>query len=171
MAGEELGRAERASGTRGNIYSYILPWESILRDAASVTSAELFKSWPHPPDVVAHMIRFIFQGADEQHCMAWLKELHVRSHVLVGLGRIYAEHLHELVSETPTAKELLSRAQNIAHYGINVRKHYPDEKFGSAEGGLSDEIREAALDALKKSRRKSPAFSVEHVSCKGKRCS
>ena len=149
LAGEELGRAERAFGTRGNIYSYILPWESILRNAASVTSAELFKSWPHPPDVVAHMIRFIFQGADEQHCMAWLKELHVRSHILVGFGRIYAEHLHELVSETPTAKELVSRTDNIAQYEINVRKHYPEEKFGSAEGELSDEIREAALDALK----------------------
>ena len=42
LAGEELGRAERAFGTRGNIYSYILPWESILRNAASVTSEELF---------------------------------------------------------------------------------------------------------------------------------
>ena len=93
---------------------YILPWESILRNAASVTSNELFKAWPHPPDVGAHMIRFIFHGADEQHCMAWLKELHVRSHVLVGLGRIYAEHLHELVSTTPAAKELLDRAATFA---------------------------------------------------------
>jgi hypothetical protein len=150
LAGEELGRAERAYGTRGNIYSYILPWESILRNAACVTTEELFKSWPHPPDVVAHMIRFIFQGADEQHCMAWLKELHVRSHVLVGLGRIYAEHLHELVSETPTAKDLLSRAENIARYESNVREHYPEERFGAEEGGLSEEIKEAALEALKK---------------------
>ena len=86
--------------------------------------------------------------------MAWLKELHVRSHILVGLGRIYAEHLHELVSETPTAKDLVSRTDNIAQYEINVRKHYPEEKFGSAEGGLSDEIREAALDALKEHKEK-----------------
>ena len=143
LAGEELGRAERAFGTRGNIYSYILPWESILLNAAGagVTSAALFESWPHPPQVVAHMIRFIFQGADEEHCMAWLKELHVRSHVLVGLGRIYAEHLHEFVSETPTAKKLLNTAKNIEQYDNNVRKHYPEEKFGSAEGGLSEEIK------------------------------
>ena len=44
LASEELGRAERAYGTRGNIYSYILPWESILRSAAGVTSAALFES-------------------------------------------------------------------------------------------------------------------------------
>ena len=55
--------------------------------------------------------------------MAWLKELHVRSHVLLGLGRIYAEHLHEFVSETPTAKELLNTAKNIEQYEKNVRKH------------------------------------------------
>ena len=149
LAAEALGRAERAYGTRGNIYSYILPWESILRNAESVTTDELFRRWPHPPKVIAHMIRFVFQGADEQHCMAWLKELHVRAHVLVGLGRIYAEHLHELVSETPTAKDLLSRAENIAQCESNVRKHYPEERFG-VEEGLSEEIEEAALEALKK---------------------
>jgi hypothetical protein len=82
--------------------------------------------------------------------MAWLKELHVRSHVLVGLGRIYAEHLHELVSETATAKDLLSRAENIARYESNVREHYPEERFGAEEGGLSEESKEAALEALKK---------------------
>ena len=141
LAGEELGRAERAYGTRGNIYSYILPWESILRNAACVTTEELFKSWPHPPDVVGHMIRFIFQGADEQYCMAWLKELHVRSHVLVCLGRIYAEHLHELVSETPTAKDLLSRAEYIAQYESNVCEHYPAERFGAEKEDFRRKLR------------------------------
>ena len=95
------------------------------------------------------MIRFMFQGADEQHCMAWLKELHVRSHVLVGLGRIYAEHLHELVSTTPAAKELLCRAETFAHYESNVRRLYPEEQFGGSEGGLSDVVRDTALESLK----------------------
>ena len=52
-----------------------------------------------------------------------------------------------------------------------MRKHYPEEKFGSAEGGLSDEIREAALDALKEHKereRERAGFSVKHVSFKAK---
>ena len=63
--------------------------------------------------------------------MSWLKELRVRSHVLVGLGRIYAEHLHEYVSETRTAKDLLDCAKNIENYERQVQEHYPDERFGS----------------------------------------
>ena len=73
LGGEQLGGLERAYGTRGNIFSYIMPWESILLAASKVTSVELFKSWPHPPNVVAHMIRFIFKGTDEELCLPHLK--------------------------------------------------------------------------------------------------
>ena len=149
LAGEELGRLERAYAARGNIYSYILPWESILRAAAKVTSVDVFKSWPHPPHVVAHMIRFIFKGTDEEQCLSFLKELRIRSHVLVGLGRIYAEHLHEMFTGSPVAARLLNRAQNFANYEAGVRQHYPDDKFGGEEGGLCDEIKEAVLNLLR----------------------
>ena len=132
LAGEELGRLERAYASRGSIYSYILPWESILRAAAKVTSVDVFKSWPHPPHVVAHMIRFIFKGTDEEQCLSFLKELRIRSHVLVGLGRIYAEHLHEMFADSSVAERLLNRAQNFAEYEAGVRRHYPDEKIRRA---------------------------------------
>ena len=54
----ELGGQERAIGIRGNVYSYMLPWESILSSAEKVTSDDVFEVWPHPPKVVAHMFRF-----------------------------------------------------------------------------------------------------------------
>ena len=75
LASEELGQLERAYATRGNVFSYILPWESILRNAAAVTTDAVFESWPHPPHVVAHMVRFLFYGTTEEHCMKHLKEL------------------------------------------------------------------------------------------------
>ena len=104
--------------------------------------------------------------------MAWLKELHVRSHVLVGLGRVYAEHLHEFVSETPTAKELLNTAKNIEQYENNVRKHYPEERFGSEEGGLSKEIEDAAMEALKKHKERESSVHGRARESEGKkRCS
>ena len=110
---------------------------------------DVFKSWPHPPDVVAHMIRFIFKGTDEEQCLSFLKELRIRSHVLVGLGRIYAEHLHEIFTESSVAKSLLNRAQNLAEYEAGVRRHYPDEKFGGQEGGLCDEIKTTVLELVR----------------------
>ena len=110
---------------------------------------DVFKSWPHPPHVVAHMIRFIFKGTDEEQCLSFLKELRIRSHVLVGLGRIYAEHLHEMFAESSVAERLLNRAQNFAAYEAGVRRHYPEEKFGGQEGGLCDEIKNTVLDLLR----------------------
>ena len=85
------------------------------------------------------MIRFIFNGTDEEQCLSFLKELRIRSHVLVGLGRIYAEHLHEVFAESSVAERLLNRAQIFAEYEAGVRRHYPDEKFGGQEGGLCDD--------------------------------
>lgn len=149
LADEELGLLERAYGSRGNIYSYILPWESILRAAAKVTSVDVLKSWPHPAHVVAHMIRFIFKGTDEEQCLSFLKELRIRSHVLVGLGRICAEHLHERFTQSPVAARLLNRAEKFKNYEAGVRRHYPEEKFGGEEGGLCDEIKDAVLNLLR----------------------
>ena len=152
LASEELGHLDRAYATRGNVFSYILPWESILRNASAVTTDAVFESWPHPPDVVAHMVRFLFYGTTEEHCMKHLKELHVRSHVLVGLGHIYAEHLHEAVAGTRTATLVKDRAATIARYEENVRRFYPEERFGSEEGGLSDELTHAAEETVKRAR-------------------
>ena len=82
--------------------------------------------------------------------MAHLKELHVRSHVLVGLGRIYAEHLHEVVKDTSIATLLKDRAATFARYEANVRRIYPEERFGGETGGLSIELQAAADDTIKR---------------------
>jgi hypothetical protein len=161
LASEELGQLERAYATRGNIFSYILPWESILQNAAAVTTDAVFQSWPHPPEVVAHMVRFLFYGTTEEHCMAHLKELRVRSHVLVGLGRIYAEHLHEAVADTRTATLLTDRAATIARYEANVRRLYPEDRFGGEEGGLSNEMKTAAAETVKRTRAADSATGFE----------
>ena len=87
-----------------------------MKHASKVSTDAVFETWPHPPEVVAHMIRFLFYGTSEQHCMRHWKELRVRSHVLVGLGRIYADHLHEAVAGSSVATALQDRAATIARY-------------------------------------------------------
>ena len=158
----ELGGQERAIGIRGNVYSYMLPWESILMNAAKMTSDAVFETWPHPPDVVAHMIRFLFLSTSDEQCMAYLKELHVRSHVLVGLGRIYAEHLHEVVAGTRTAGMLQDRAATVARYMANVERYYPESRYGSEEGWLSDEVLAAARESAKRARMDASTSQFEH---------
>ena len=161
LGGEELGQLDRAYATRGNIYSYILPWESIMRNAAAVTTDAVFETWPHPPHVVAHMIRFLFKGTNDEHCMAHLKELRVRAHVLVGLGRIYAEHLHEAVAGARTATLFHNRAATVARFEANVRRYYPADRFGRAEGGLSDEVKAASMESAKRIRTKDVGTGYE----------
>ena len=107
LGDEELGQQERAYASRGNVFSYILPWESILRAASSVSTDAIFESWPHPPQVVAHFTRFLFDNTSEEHSLKHLRELHVRSHVLLGLGRSYLEHLHEDLLHTRAARVCL----------------------------------------------------------------
>ena len=48
------------------------------------------------------------------------------------------------------AEELKSRAGSIARYEQNVAKHYPEDLFGGAEGGVSKQITEAVRDLEKK---------------------
>jgi hypothetical protein len=94
--------------------------------------------------------------------MARLKELHVRSHVLVGLGRIYADHLHEAVAGSRTAKILQDRAATVARYMANVERYYPASRYGSEKGGLSDEVIAAARESAKCARMDASSSQFEH---------
>ena len=94
--------------------------------------------------------------------MARLKVLHVRSHVLVGLGRIYADHLHEAVAGSRTAKILQDRAAAVAGYMGNVERHYPASQYGSEEGGLSAELESLALGSVKKQRMDASTSQFKH---------
>ena len=80
--------------------------------------------------------------------MAHLKELRVRVHVLVG--RINADHLYEALSNTRMVTALQSRAAAVARYEENVRRWYPEDRFGGEEGGLNEELIQAAADTLQR---------------------
>ena len=95
LANERMGEHARAYAFRGNVFAYQLPWEMILASAATATSADFLKHWPQPPELVAHLIKAQFVNTTEEHTLGHLKELHIRSFVLVGLARIYIEHGHE----------------------------------------------------------------------------
>ena len=127
---EELGQQRRAYAVRGNVFSYILPWESILASACTVTPAEWLKQWPHTPKVVAHLAKAPFVNTSDEHSLQHLNELKIRAHVLVGLGRIYIEHGQEDMCKEPNA---------LAEYMERVAELYPGDRFGG-DGGLIKEI-------------------------------
>ena len=85
VSDEVLGEQARAYAVRGNVFSYILPWESILASACAVTPAEFWQQWPQPPKMVAHLVKAMFINTSDEHSLKHLKELKIRAHVLVGL--------------------------------------------------------------------------------------
>ena len=141
LAGEELGQTERSYAVRGNVFSFMMPWMSIMRHVEEVTNNgdEIFEHWPQPPAAVAHMIRVAFVN-DTDHVMHHLKELRLRAHVLRGLGRVYMDRLQEDPLLQQTAQTLGDRNRALARYDAGVASHYPDESFGGLDGGMSKEI-------------------------------
>ena len=108
------------------------------------------------------MIRFVFLSTTDEQCIAHLKVLHVRSHVLVGLGRIYADHPHEAVAGSRTAKILQDRAATVARYMANVELYYPASQYGSEKGGLSTEVISAARESAKNQQMDASSSQFEH---------
>ena len=127
---EEIGQQQRAYAIRGNVFSYILPWESILASACAVTPAEWLNQWPHAPKIVAHLVKALFVNTGDEHSLKHLKELKIRAHILVGLGKIYIEHGQEDMCKQPNA---------LANYTARVSTLYPTDRFGG-DGGLIEEI-------------------------------
>ena len=79
-----------------------------------------------------------------------LKRIARPSACFVCLGRIHADHLYELVSNARMATVLQNRAAAVARYEENVGRWYPEDRFGGEEGGLNEELIQAAADTLQR---------------------
>jgi hypothetical protein len=80
--------------------------------------------------MVAHLVKALFVNTSEEHSLKHLKELKIRAHILVGLGRVYIEHGHE---------DMCKQENALTEYTKRVEELYPAARFG-CEGGLIEEI-------------------------------
>ena len=127
LGNERLGEHSRAMAFRGNIYAYHLPWEMILASAAQSTSQDFLKLWPQPPEVVCNLIKVLLVNTSEEHTLAHLKELHIRSFVLVGLARILIANGHEdmvNLGADPDASKAEQKEQAFKRYCDRVKHLY-----------------------------------------------
>ena len=96
----------------------------------------------------------------EEHTLGHLKELHIRSFVLVGLARIYIENGHEDMIKLglPAGDTPDDRRQSVLQrYKERVRHLYPPSRFGdpddpSSNGGVLQEMAELARATQTKQR-------------------
>ena len=90
MMESAVGKAERAWAVRGNIFSFLLPWEKILAQLFQKIEDGDLSEWPLSPNIVRQIVRVRFVKGPED-LISKFKELHVRSHVVKKLAHIYIE--------------------------------------------------------------------------------
>ena len=57
---------------------------------------------------------------------------------------------------------LQDRAATVARYEANVERFYPANRYGSEQGGLSDEVIAAARESAKRARMDASTSQFEH---------
>ena len=95
-----LTQPERACGVRGNIFSFLLPWDRIQEQLEK--NNEDLSDWPLAPEKVCQIVRVrMVRGPEE--LLNKFKELHVRAEIVRRVAAIYIEHHLEDLSGKPGA--------------------------------------------------------------------
>ena len=165
LGNERLGEHSRAMAFRGNIYAYHLPWEMILASAAQSTSQDFLKFWPQPPEVVCNLIKVLLVNNTEEHTLAHLKQLHIRSFVLVGLARILIANGHEdmvKLGADPDASKAEQKEQAFKRYCDRVKHLYPPETYGDPDSEESNGAMLKEIAELAKANKSKAAAAGQH---------
>ena len=91
---EGIHAAEYHMGVRGNIFSFLMPWKDILDSLHEVSKASV-PVVPHPPEVLAHVVRLHMKlGGEDAGAAKFVKEINVRTEVVLALGKELIESHH-----------------------------------------------------------------------------
>ena len=85
-----LSQANRSWGVRGNIFSFLLPWEEVLTQLFEKVEDGDLSQWPLAPDVVLHGVGVRFVRGPED-LLQKFRDLYVRSKVVKKLAAIYID--------------------------------------------------------------------------------
>ena len=85
-----VGHAQKSWAVRGNLFSFLLPWDKVLQQLFEKIEDGDLTEWPLSPEVVRQVVRVSFTRGPES-LLSKFKELHVRSKVVKKLAHIYFE--------------------------------------------------------------------------------
>ena len=119
---EAIAEPARAYGVRGNIFSFLLPWDTIQKRIADVVAGGDLDDWPLAPQKVKHLVRVRLVLGPES-LLNKFKELAVRAYVIRDVARIYIENnieglqncekiqaIHEKMKKATVKDSLLAHA-------------------------------------------------------------
>jgi len=176
-----LTQPQHAYGVRGNIFSFLLPWDHIQEQLES--NDEDLSHWPLAPDRVCQIVRVrMVRGPEE--LLKTFKELHVRAEIVRRVACIYIErHLEDLKGK-PGALKIHAKMRKStmskslqAHVDLRLEEHYPAKTYAMPAGALIPEVvqmvseqvarnatatRETAFD-MKQATMPDASSSAEHI--------
>ena len=148
MMESALGQPERAYGVRGNIFSFLLPWEKVMAELCKKIEDGNLNEWPLDRRVLTQICKVRFVHGPEK-LLDKFKELRVRAWVIRKLAYLYIErHIADL-GERPgvlkihafmrqaTVEDSLKR-----HADARIATSYPAEEYDTEHGAVPSELRE-----------------------------
>ena len=66
-----------------------------MRHMHDTVDADEMANLPHPPEVLAHIVRFSFQVSDEAYRMA-IRDMKLRAHVVLRIGHALIDMGHPM---------------------------------------------------------------------------
>ena len=163
---KELGKPQRAVGVRGNCFSFLLPWESVMQKLSRVFARGDFTTWPMDQETAAEVVRVRFVHGHEA-LRQQFKELQVRSSVVKGMANLYVDnHLHDLMQKDVVVKLLTSRSSDLRgdfrrHIAARVDAEYPPHLHGKNDGAIPERIRKAAEQTHDTGNAQTTAFDLK----------
>ena len=151
---ESLANPQRAVGVRGNMFSFLLPWETVMQKISKVFAEGDLRSWPLDQDTAAQVVRVRFVRGHEA-LRQQFKELQVRSQVVKGMANLYIEnHMEELLKKNSVLRLLSARGGQVRedlknHIEIRVNAEYPAAMHGGNEGAVPAKLQRILEEASK----------------------
>ena len=130
LMNEEMGRQDYKVGARGNVFSFLMPWEDIIVELEGVVSDEELCSLPHPPEVLQHLVRVVLRNGT-QEMLKHLTKVRLRAHVVVQLGHLLIQRQHMDTVATGASALLPERIRAAQErHTAAVHRCYPPSQFG-----------------------------------------
>ena len=165
-----LAGAQRAWKVRGNLFSFLLPWEHVQRQLYEKCEEGDLSQWPWSPDAICQAVRVKFTNGSETLADKF-RDLYVRSRVVKTMAGICIDNnVGDLQSRSGVLKiHSYEKGRTIAaslkaHVERRLKELYPENEFGSEDGALLPGVRaiaEALQSQKSTTQREESAFDMK----------
>ena len=136
---EPVAKQAFRTAVRGFCFSFIMPWEDIVRSVDDAVSDKDLAELPKGPEHLKYLCRLHLKVGSVD-CAQYLKEVKLRPFVLVLLLRELIERRHGPFADNPRAQKLRERMER------QVAERYPEQEPNIPDAEKEGTIPECLLD-------------------------